>query len=190
MAVPLPTSCRGGGPGTGTTARGCSAGEVRPAGYGLWRNPLGRWDWWDLDGRIAGERRRSGRAASVVSAGPNQGRAVLTNLENTLTSALGSEPPAEVVVEADNNLEMVSRLLEDAQAGREHAFPGAILLPPGSVEDATRSLRPWPEFEPEATLAWLGLPAKADGKRSSLPLTSASRRRRLPPLKASPGILA
>jgi hypothetical protein len=54
-------------------------------GFGRWLNPLGRWDWWDLggrfDGRITGEHRRHGRAASRITSGPNRGRDVLGNLE-------------------------------------------------------------------------------------------------------------
>ncbi|MCJ2044032.1 hypothetical protein MKK58_05725 [Methylobacterium sp. J-078] len=143
--------------------------ERHPAtgGYGRWLNPLGRWDWWDLggrfDGRIIGERRRPGvRRTASVSSGPDTGRTILANVTGVLADALGSEPSEEVVVEADANIEMVSRLSEDAQAGLASAFPGAILLPPGAVEDRLRWLRAWPQIDPEETLAWLGLPDDAD----------------------------
>jgi hypothetical protein len=118
--------------------------ERHPAtgGCGRWLNPPGRWDWWDLgrrfDGRITGERRPHGRAAGGVSSGPNRGRDVLENVHGALARALGSEPPVDVDVRADDNVEMVSRLLEDARAGLDHAFPNAVLLPPGSVEDRLR----------------------------------------------------
>ena len=134
-------------------------------GYGRWLNPLGRWDWWDLggrfDGRITGERRRHGRTASRVSSGPSQGRDVLEKVHGALERAIGSEPSVEVDARADDNVEMVSRLLEDARAGLDHAFPNAILLPPGSVEDRLRWLSSWPEIDPVDTLAFLGLSGTA-----------------------------
>jgi hypothetical protein len=146
--------------------------ERHPAtgAFGRWLNPLGRWDWWDLggrfDGRITGERRRHGRVASGISSGPNRGRDVLENVHGALARALGSEPPVEVDVRADDNVEMVSRLLEDARAGLGHAFPGAVLLPPGSVEDRLRWLRSWPETDPAETLAFLGPPGTATWKEA------------------------
>lgn len=129
-------------------------------GFGRWLNPLGRWDWWDLggrfDGRITGERRLHRRPASGISSGPNRGRDVLANVHRTLEQALGSGPPVEVDVRADDNVEMVSRLLEDARSDLDHAFPNAVLLP-GSVEDRLRWLGSWPEVGPVDTLAFLGL---------------------------------
>jgi hypothetical protein len=83
-----------------------------------------------------------------------------------LERALGSEPPVEVDVRADDNIEMVSRLLEDARLELDHAFPHAILLPPGSVEDRLRWLRSWPEIDPVGTLAFLGLSATAPWKEA------------------------
>ena len=139
-------------------------------GLGRWLNPLGRWDWWDLggcfDGRTTGERRRQGRAASKISSGPNRGREVLENVRGALNRALGTEPPVEVDVRADNNIEMVSRLLEDAGSDLEHAFLGAILLPPGAVDDRLRWLRSWPEVDPAEALALLGLPETASWKEA------------------------
>lgn len=134
-------------------------------GHGRWLNPLGRWDRWDLggrfDGRIAGERRRHGRTAGKVSSGPSRGRDVLANVQGALERALGSETPAELDARADDNVEMVSRLLDDALAGRDHAFPSAVLLPPGSVEDRLRWLGSWPEVGPVGALAFLGVPVMA-----------------------------
>ena len=136
-------------------------------GYGRWLNPLGRWDWWDLggrfDGHILGERRKPGvRRTGIISSGQSIGRTVLANVTDVLAEKLGSEPPEDVVVEADANIEMVSRLAEDAQAGLASAFPGAILLPPGTVEDRLRWLQTWPKIDPKGTLAWLGLPDDAN----------------------------
>ena len=141
--------------------------ERHPAtgGYGRWLNPLGRWDWWDLggrfDGRITGGRRKSGQAISSVSSGPNLGRAVLDNINAALNKALDQKPMPFVEVHADNNVEMVSRLLEDARLGQEHAFPGALLLPPGAIEDRFRWVRSWPTVEPRETLGCLGLNERA-----------------------------
>jgi len=131
------------------------------ARFGRWLNPLGRWDWWDLggrfDGRMLGERRRQGRTASAVSSGPTAGRAILGNLHEALDRALGAEPQPALEVRTDDNVELVSRLLEDAQAGLDHAFPGAVLLPPGSLGDRLRWIDSWPRVGPAEALAWLGL---------------------------------
>lgn len=135
-------------------------------GYGRWLNPLGQWDWWDLggrfDGRIQGERRRPGTKASVVSSGPEPGRAVLDNVARTLSQALGAEPQAGLVAEADTNIELVSRLLEDLQAGLDHAVPHTIVLPPGSCDDRLRWIGTWPKLGPEDALAALGMPPGAE----------------------------
>ena len=156
-------------------------------GFGRWLNPLGRWDWWDLggrfDGRIIGERRRQGRPVSRVSSGPSAGRAVLENVHGALEHALGSASPPEIDVRADDNIEMVSRLLDDARAGLDHAIPSAILLPPGSVDDRLRWLRSWPEIDPIGTLSLLGLSGAVSMERGrnrclraiSGPLDSRSR---------------
>ena len=135
-------------------------------GYGRWLNPLGRCDWWDLggrfDGRIQGERRRPGRTASVVSSGPNAGRAVLGNIERTLSAALGTDPSPELIVEADANVELVSRLLDDARTGSDHAIPQAVVLPPGSCEDRLRWITACSRLRPEESLAMLDLPSDAN----------------------------
>jgi len=96
-----------------------------------------------------------------VSSGPNNGRALLANVQDALGRALGAEPPVEIDVRADDNVEMVSRLAEDAEAGLAHAIPGDVVLPPGSVEDRLRWVRSWPEIGPAETVSWLGLPAGA-----------------------------
>lgn len=135
--------------------------------FGRWLNGLGRWDWWDLggrfDGRIVGDRRhRAGRSVSEVSSGPSRGRTILANMENQLAKALGQEPPQLLDVHTDRNIELVATLLEDARAGREHAFPGSLVLPPGAVEDRWRWLHTWPGLGPEEAFAWLGLPPDAN----------------------------
>ncbi len=130
--------------------------------YGRWLNLLGRWDWWDLGGRFDGcivgdPRRRERRGIARISSGENPGRAILANLENLLGEALGQDPVVEIDVLSDLNVELVATLLADAQAGREHAYPGTLVLPPGVVEDSLRWLEVPPGPRPAATLAWLGL---------------------------------
>ena len=141
--------------------------HLATSGYGRWLGPLGRWDGWDLGGRFEGrrlgERRKPAiRCSGIVSSGPSTGRTMLASVTGVLAGALGSEPPHEVVVEADADIEMVSRLSEDARAGLARAFPGAILVPPGAVADRLRWLRAWPPIDPEEALARLGLPDDAD----------------------------
>jgi len=131
--------------------------------FGMWRNPLGRWDWWDLggrfDGAILGERRRTeGRSVATVSSGPSSGRTILANVESALASALGQEPAPQVDVRSDQNIELVATLIEDSRSGRENASPGALVLPPGAVEDRLRWLDTWPKLRPADAFAWLGLP--------------------------------
>lgn len=134
-------------------------------GFGRWLNTLGRWDWWDLggrfDGRITGQRHQHGRPASSVSSGPNTGRQILANVRNALDRVLGTEAPAEVDIRADDNVEMVSRLAEDARGGHRLAIPGAILLPPGSVDDRLRWIGSWPDIGPADAVSHLGLPETA-----------------------------
>lgn len=135
-------------------------------GYGRWLNPLGRWDWWDLggrfDGRIIGEGARgAARSAALISSGENPGRSILANVEVIFTEALGQEPAEEVDVRSDRNIEFVATLLTDARAGRDHAYPSALVLPPGAVADRLRWLDTWPEPGPAGAFAWLGLPPDA-----------------------------
>jgi hypothetical protein len=129
--------------------------------YGRWLNPLGRWDWWDLGGRfdgyIMGEPDRSeGRRFGQVSSGQNSGRAILSNIEDQVRMALGQEPVATIEVSSDRNIELTETLLTDIKAGREHACPGALILPSG-VKEHLRWLDTWPELGPVEALAWLGL---------------------------------
>ena len=131
-------------------------------GYGRWLNPLGRWDWWDLGGRFDGHiigdpKRGAGRSVAQVSSGESRGRSVLANLENLVGDALGQAPVAEIDVLSDCNIELVTTLLADAQAGQDHAYPATLVLPPGSVEDRLRWLDTWPEQGPVEAFAWLGL---------------------------------
>ena len=129
--------------------------------YGRWRNPLGRWDWWDLggrfDGHIMGEPGRSaGRRFGQVSSGQNSGRAILSNIEDQVRMALGQDPVAPIEVSNDRNIELADTLLADIKADREHARPGALILPPG-VKEHLRWLDTWPELGPVEAFAWLGL---------------------------------
>jgi hypothetical protein len=130
--------------------------------YGRWLNPLGRWDWWDLGGRfdgyIMGESDRGkGRKVGQVSSGQNSGRAILSNIEDQLRTALGQEPVDPIEVRSDRNIELAATLLADIEADREHASPGALVLPPGSIQEHLRWLDTWPELGPMEAFAWLGL---------------------------------
>jgi hypothetical protein len=64
-------------------------------------------------------------------------------------------------VQTDQNIELVATLLEDARADRENACPGTLVLPPGTLEDRLRWLDTWPDLEPHAAFAWLGLSSEA-----------------------------
>lgn len=132
--------------------------------YGRWLNPLGRWDWWDLGGRfdgwIIGEPgRRQGRPASRISSGENPGRGVLANLQDALGETLGQEALVAFDVRTDRNIELAATLLANLRAGTGAArIPsGAVVLPPGSVEDACRWVADGPEPGSAAALAWLGI---------------------------------
>lgn len=142
--------------------------ERHPAtgAYGRWRNPLGRWDWWDLggrfDGRILGERSRGeGRRTAAISSGNNPGRTILANVEDALRDALNQPSVATIDVRSDRNIELASTLLADAKAGRGQAYPGALVLPPGVVTDHSRWLDTWPEPRPARAFGWIGLGADA-----------------------------
>nr|WP_294543094.1 hypothetical protein [uncultured Rhodopila sp.] len=129
--------------------------------FGRWLNPLGEWDWWDLGGRFDGwiacdQQTREGRRVAGVSSGPDPGRILLANIENVLSGALGQEPPPLLEVQNDSNIEMVATLLGDAREGRENAYPPALVLPSGAVEDGLRWLKTWPGMGPRETFAWLG----------------------------------
>jgi hypothetical protein len=86
---------------------------------------------------------------------------LLESINAALNKALDQKPTSLVEVHADNNIELVSRLLEDARLGHDHAFPGAILLPSNAMEDRFRWVRSWPTLEPLETLGWLGLNERA-----------------------------
>ncbi|MEG9504092.1 MAG: hypothetical protein MIN69_19905 [Methylorubrum extorquens] len=99
---------------------------------------------------------------------------MLAKVTDALADAAGSDPVGEIFVDADANIEMISRLVDDAWAGRANAFPGAVLLPPGSVEDRLRRLRAWPGINPAETVAWLGLDEGHPGRRFSPRTTGVS----------------
>lgn len=138
------------------------------AGFGFWRNGLGRWDWWELGGRfdgwISGSPRRPGRRKPMLSSGDAPGRILLDRIVKTLENELGSEPPPFVDVRSDENTEIVSRLLEDARADRESGCPGALVLPPGSAEDRFRWIGTWPQVGPVDAVAAIGLAEGASWK--------------------------
>ena len=145
--------------------------ERHPAtrAYGRWLNPLGRWNWWDLggrfDGRILGEASRGdGRRAATITSGDSPGRRVLGNVERALHDALDQPMPEIIDVRSDRNIELAATLLDDARAGREQAYPDALVLPPGVVTDHSRWLTSRPELEPVRAFAWLGLGADATWK--------------------------
>jgi hypothetical protein len=133
--------------------------------YGLWLNPFGHWDWWDLggcfDGRIMRDRSMvDGRKVSKISSGPSRGRRNLSNLEDRLREAreaLDQHPVAEIDVQNDRNIEVALTVLEDIQADPEHACPGALVLPPGSFKDHLRWLGTLPELGPVEAFTELGL---------------------------------
>jgi hypothetical protein len=135
-------------------------------GFGQWLNGLGRWDWWDLGGRfdgvITGAGRHPGRTRSVISSGPSRGRAVLSNIEDALVAALDQEPPDEVDVSTDKNIELVETLIEQIDTGEVKHWPGAVVLPPESVDDRLRWVRNWPKIEPAEALAFLGCSPDAE----------------------------
>jgi hypothetical protein len=134
--------------------------------YGLWLNPLGHWDWWDLGGRFDGCIMRDpnqveGRKISKISSGPSRGRKILSNLEDILRDSLDQHPVAEIDVRNDRNIELAETVLADIQADPEHACPGALVLPPGSFEDRLRWFSNWPTLGPLEAFTRLGLPTHA-----------------------------
>lgn len=139
-------------------------------GYGLWLNPLGHWDWWDLggrfDGRITGNRKPDGRASSSISSGPNAGRVILDNLQGALARALDQAETAKFEVESDANIELVSRLLIDLRAGHDHAVPGAIVLPASSFADGARWLEAPPREVSSAIRSSFGLATDATWRQA------------------------
>jgi hypothetical protein len=142
----------------------CNHLERHPVtgGYGQWLNPLGRWDWWDLGGRfdgyIIGEPSGRGEySASKISSGPSRGRLILSNIADRLEQALGQEPVPTIDVASDRNVELAATLLADIQSGREQSYPGALILPPGFVEEHLRWLDCWPELRPVEAFSQLGL---------------------------------
>jgi hypothetical protein len=134
--------------------------------YGEWHNVLGRWDWWDLGGRFDGwitrdPSKAEGRRVSAISSGLSRGRKILSNLEDTLRDALDQHPAPEIDVRNDRNIELAETILADIQADPEHACPGALVLPPGSLEDHLRWLDCWPQVGPVEAFTRLGIAADA-----------------------------
>ena len=136
-------------------------------GFGIYRNGLGRWDWWDLGGRFDGcilseSRRTEGRgAASLQSPGKNTGRSILRNLERILGETRVSGPSTPFDISNDRNVELVSMLLADARAGEGNAFPAVLVLPPGAAEDRLRWIDSWPQPGASEGIDLLGLAPEA-----------------------------
>lgn len=135
-------------------------------GFGQWLNPLGRWDWWDLGGRYNGvitQTSEAGTSTSCeISSGPSRGRDVLVGLELAVDAALEQPPREEVDIRTDSNVELVDRLRDDLQADKAARLPGALVLPPGSIDDELRWIANWPDVEPSAALTFLGLSVDAE----------------------------
>ena len=135
-------------------------------GYGIWRNGLGQWDYWELggrhDGMITGQESRRGDKRSTITSGPSRVRDTIQSIAGALRDALDQEPPLEIDVRSDSNIEMVSTLLDDLGSDRPNAVPGAILLPPDAVADELRWIKKWPHLSPVDAVEWLGLPADAE----------------------------
>lgn len=134
-------------------------------GYGFWRNGLGEWDYWELggrfDGRISGEQGQRGRKKSAVSSGPSVVRDMIGSIEDRLCDAFEQERPTEVDVRNDDNIELVSCLIEDQDAA-EATVPGVVVLPPEAVSDGLRWLKNWPHRGPCEAIDWLGLSTDAE----------------------------
>lgn len=133
-------------------------------GFGFWRNPLGRWDWWELGGRfdgvITGQPKRDARARTDVSSGPNLGRDLLNSIEEALTDALNQPLFEEIDVRTDENVEIVTRLLHDLN-GDTDQLPGVLVLPPNADNDQRRWIANWPSLGPPDALAALDLSTSA-----------------------------
>lgn len=129
--------------------------------YGYWRNGVGEWDYWELGGRFDGHITRQeqgeGRKRSVISSGESPIRDMIYGIADTLRDAFEQERPVEVDVMSDNNIELVATLLEGWREDTSHARPGALVLPPGALDDELRWLKVWPEIGPAKALTVLGL---------------------------------
>jgi hypothetical protein len=135
--------------------------------YGIWHNPLGQWDWWDLGGRFDGviigdETRRAGRGVARINSGEHRGRTILANVETVFETVLGQEPEPLFDVRSDRNVELVTTLLTDARAGRPNARPGALVLPSGALDDSLRWLDNFPQPGPADAFVWLGISPDAN----------------------------
>lgn len=123
-------------------------------GLGRWLNGLGQWDWWELGGRfngtITGNERDAVILRPAISSGYSEGRAAFEKLAGALADALGEDPPEQIDIASDDNIELVESLADAAAQGLAHAIPGALVLPPGSADDAGRWLDAWPELYAQA----------------------------------------
>ena len=146
-------------------------------GWGRWGNPVGVWDWWELGGCFNGEITGNGSHAepgrSPVSYDRSVGRDVLDEVAAILTGRSGGGITRPMVdVRTDDNVEIVSKLIEDLRDGLMESRPSVVVLPPGSVEDELRWVARWPIVGPKQetaareALEALGLEAEADWLRT------------------------
>jgi hypothetical protein len=68
-------------------------------------------------------------------------------------------------VRSDRNIELAATLLASLKIHQEPAIPGAVVLPPGSVETRLRWLDNWNERAPREVFTWLKVAPDADWRR-------------------------
>ena len=119
-------------------------------GFGRWLNPLGEWDWWDLggcyDGAITGMPKRRGKPASAITSGDCLGRRAFETLAGALEEACGQAPEPTLHLHSDDNIELVSTLLETLDSDAAPRLPSTVVRPPGCVDDEQRWISSWPEL--------------------------------------------
>lgn len=123
--------------------------------FGRWLNGLGRWDWWELggcyNGQITGHKREPIGGRATIDSGYSAWRESFEKLASALAGTLNNDPLLAVDIATDDNIELVSTLSVALAERLSHAFPAALVLPPGSVEDEERWLDIWPNLY---ALAW------------------------------------
>ena len=129
--------------------------------YGRWLNPIGYWDWWELGGRFNGAITGEPRPAAsehTISSGPSSGRALLTDILETLG---GSEPDEKAQIET--NVELLESLAERAEQRRDSRLPTAVVLPTDYCSDEDRwfDCVEWHDIK-AATRTALGVSIDAD----------------------------
>lgn len=121
-------------------------------GWGRWENPVGVWDWWDLgggfNGEITGNASHMESGPNLISSGRSISRDALAGVAATFAGRSEGTVPPMVDVRTDDNIEIVSKLLDDLRGGLMESRPGAVVLPPGSVADELRWVAQWPIVGP------------------------------------------